>query len=218
MPRSGQMPAWASRPRISNSRWFTAGALVMRNPTESLSSTKPVFARTRPRSRCLAPKRPTSSQMVKITSMSPWRTPSSARASITSRMIAMPLLSSPPRTVRPSLRMMSPSTTGTTPSPGATVSMCAERSMGSAPAVSPSKWATRFPTSPPTAEPASSMNTVPPRDSRVSFRRAAMVPSRRDRLSIRTSSRTRSLRRILSIKEESLQKRICRLGRHECMQ
>src|SRR6184192_149252 len=38
---------------------------------------------------------------------------------------AQPLLSSPPRTVVPSVRMMSPSTTGLTPSPGTTVSMCA---------------------------------------------------------------------------------------------
>src|SRR5881398_2837507 len=38
---------------------------------------------------------------------------------------AQPDLSSPPSTVVPSVRMMSPSTTGLTPSPGTTVSMCA---------------------------------------------------------------------------------------------
>ena len=113
----------------------------------------------------------------------------------------MPLLSSPPRTVVPSLRITSPSTTGTTPSPGATVSMCADSSNGSAPDALPSKWATRFPTSPPTAAPASSMKTAPPNSSSSSVRRDAMAPSLRDRLSIRTNSSTRSLRRALSIKE-----------------
>ena len=133
--------------------------------------------------------------------MGPWGSASSRTASITSRMMAMPLLSSPPSTVVPSLRMTSPSTTGTTPSPGATVSMCADRSMGSAPSTSPSKWATRLPTSPPTALPASSIRTVAPNPSSISVRRNAMARSLRDRLSIRTSSSTRSLRRALSIKD-----------------
>ncbi len=45
-------------------------------------------------------------------------------------MTAHPDLSSPPRTVVPSVRMMSPSTMGLTPSPGTTVSMCAQSRKG----------------------------------------------------------------------------------------
>ena len=133
--------------------------------------------------------------------MWPWGTFSSRTAWSTSRMMARPLLSSPPSTVVPSLRITSPSTTGVTPSPGATVSMCAESSIASAPSTLPSKWATRFPTSPPTAFPASSMKTTPPNASSISLRRNAMARSFRDRLSIRTNSSTRSLRRALSIKQ-----------------
>src|SRR5579871_1008990 len=47
-----------------------------------------------------------------------------------SQITAHPDLSSPPSTVVPSVRMMSPSTTGLTPSPGTTVSMCAHSSSG----------------------------------------------------------------------------------------
>ena len=48
----------------------------------------------------------------------------------TSQMIATPLLSSPPSTVVPSVRRISPSRIGTMPSPGTTVSIWAESSSG----------------------------------------------------------------------------------------
>ena len=60
-------------------------------------------------------------------------------------MIAHPDLSSPPSTVVPSVRMMSPSTIGFTPSPGTTVSMCAHNSSGATPSRVPSRWPIRLP-------------------------------------------------------------------------
>ena len=72
MPLSGQTPAWASRPWTRNSRRFAPGPRVKRKPTESLSNTKPVRARSLPVSRHFAPTNPDSSQIVKTTSMSPW--------------------------------------------------------------------------------------------------------------------------------------------------
>jgi uncharacterized membrane protein YbhN (UPF0104 family) len=97
-------------------------------------------------------------------------------------------VSSPPRTVVPSLRMTSPSTIGVTPTPGSTVSMCAQRSIGGASTL-PGRCAIRLPTSPPTASAASSNSTVAPIASRSATRRRAIAPSRRERLSIRTRSR-----------------------------
>ena len=56
-----------------------------------------------------------------------------------SMITAQPDLSSPPSTVVPSVRMMSPSMIGLTPSPGTTVSMCALIMIGSAPGIVPLK-------------------------------------------------------------------------------
>ena len=56
----------------------------------------------------------------------------------------MPALSSDPRMVSPALRTMPPSTTGSMPSPGCTVSKWADRAMGSP--TPPSSRAIRFPT------------------------------------------------------------------------
>src|SRR6266571_793906 len=57
----------------------------------------------------------------------------------TSQIIATPLLSSPPSTVLPSVCKISPSSIGTTPSPGATVSIWAESRRGRAKGVFPGK-------------------------------------------------------------------------------
>src|SRR5207237_822351 len=104
----------------------------------------------------------------------------------------------PPRTVVPSVRMTSSSTIGLTPSPGATVSMCAQRRSAGA-SVVPGRCAIRLPVSPPSAAPASSKLTSAPRVSSSRASRAAIRPSRREWLSIRTSSRKRDFRRAGSI-------------------
>jgi hypothetical protein len=80
-------------------------------------------------------------------------------------MTAQPDLSSPPRTVEPSVRMMSPSTMGLTPLPGTTVSMCALIMMGSAEGMVPGKRAMTLPLLPPTCSPAPSMKTSAPNSS-----------------------------------------------------
>src|SRR5271170_1986572 len=108
-----------------------------------------------------------------------------------SQMIAHPDLSSPPNTVVPSVRMMSPSTIGLTPSPGATVSMCAQISSGGTPDTVPSILAIRLPTSPLTLSPALSKRQTAPSASISRLSRAAQAPSRRDRESMRTRSSRR---------------------------
>src|SRR5882724_667713 len=197
-PRSGAMPACAALPRTTTSRWLAPGARVKARPTASLSKTRPRRARTRERSRCFAPRRPTSSQMVNTTSSGGWRRPRSRHTRTHSQTRATPDLSSPPRTVVPSVRMTSSSTIGLTPSPGATVSMCAQRRSAGA-SVVPGRCAIRLPVSPPSAAPASSKLTSAPRASSSRASRAAIRPSRREWLSIRTSSRKRDLRRAGSI-------------------
>ena len=108
-----------------------------------------------------------------------------------SQIIAQPDLSSPPNTVVPSVRMMLPSTIGLTPSPGATVSICAQISSGATPATVPSILAIRLPTSPLTRSPALSKRQTAPSASISRLSRAAQAPSRRDRESIRTRSSSR---------------------------
>ncbi len=112
-----------------------------------------------------------------------------------SMMTAMPDLSSPPRTVVPSVRMMSPSTTGFTPSPGTTVSMCALIMMASAWGIVPGKRAMTLPVLPPTFSPASSVSTSAPISSQSRLTRSATSLSLREMLSIRTSSSRRFLMR-----------------------
>ena len=109
-------------------------------------------------------------------------------------MIAQPDLSSPPSTVVPSLRMTSPSTIGWTPSPGITVSMCAERRSGAAATV-PGTRASTLPVVPPTLVPASSTQISAPRSRSSRASRSAMPCSFREWLSMRTSSRKRAVRR-----------------------
>src|SRR5438477_467634 len=171
---------------------------VKARPTASLSKTRPRRARTRERSRCFAPRRPTSSQMVNTTSSGGWRRARSRHTRTHSQTRATPDLSSPPRTVVPSVRMTSSSTIGLTPSPGATVSMCAQRRSAGA-SVVPGRCAIRLPVSPPSAAPASSKLTSAPRASSSRASRAAIRPSRREWLSIRTSSRKSDFRRAGSI-------------------
>src|SRR5579875_3714520 len=110
-------------------------------------------------------------------------------------MIAQPDLSSPPKTVRPSLRMMSPSTIGRTPWPGLTVSMWEHSSSGAAAGRVPGKWAIRLPTSPPTLVPALSKQHCAPNGSNSFRRRSAHSPSWRESESICTSSNNRCLSR-----------------------
>src|SRR5438874_613251 len=131
-PCSGAMPAWAARPRTTTSIRFAPGARVKARPTASLSNTRPRRARIRPRSRWRAPRSPTSSQTVNTTSSGGWPRRRSRHTRTHSQTIATPDLSSPPSTVVPSLRITSSSTTGRTPAPGSTVSMCAQRRSGGA--------------------------------------------------------------------------------------
>ena len=98
IPRSGQMPAWASRPCTVKDRRLAAGARVISSQTPSTSSTSPRFARSRPVSKCLAPSSPYSSQMLSTTSMSPCGMLRSRRTRMASKIATMPALSSPPST------------------------------------------------------------------------------------------------------------------------
>src|SRR5215469_9848309 len=109
--------------------------------------------------------------------------------------MAQPDLSSPPRTVVPSVRIMSPSTIGFTPSPGLTVSMWAHSNSGAAPATVPSICAIRLPTSPLTRSAALSNRHVAPACSVSRLSRIAQARSRRECESIRTRSSRRCLRR-----------------------
>src|SRR5512146_595094 len=104
-------------------------------------------------------------------------------------MIAHPDLSSPPSTVVPSVRMMSPSTTGFTPSPGTTVSMWAHKSSGATPSQVASRCAIRLPQLPWTFSAAPSKRQLRPAlsSSRTSLR--ATSRSRRESESIWTNSR-----------------------------
>src|SRR5207253_389981 len=61
IPCSGHTPAWASRPWTTTSSLFAAGPRVTSSETPSTSSTRPDRARSRPTSKCLAPRRPYSS-------------------------------------------------------------------------------------------------------------------------------------------------------------
>src|SRR5439155_491157 len=137
---------------------------------------------------------PTSSQTVNTTSSGGWRRPPSRQARTHSQTMATPDLSSPPSTVVPSLRITSSSTTGLTPTPGSTVSMCAQRSSAGASTV-PGTCAIRFPVSPPISAPAPSKLTSAPSSASSRASRAAMRPSRRERLSIWTSSRKSACKR-----------------------
>jgi hypothetical protein len=110
-------------------------------------------------------------------------------------MTAQPDLSSPPRTVVPSVRMMSPSTIGLTPSPGTTVSMCADIMIVSASGIVPGKRAMTLPELPPTFWPASSISTVAPISSQYFLMRSATSRSLREWESIWTSSSSRFLMR-----------------------
>src|SRR5438552_2964685 len=193
-PRSGAMPACAALPRTTTSRWLAPGARVKARPTASLSKTRPRRARTRDRSRCFAPRRPTSSQMVNTTSSGGWRSARSRHTRTHSQTSATPDLSSPPRTVVPSVRMTSSSTIGLTPSPGATVSMCAQGRSAGPPAV-PGRGALRWPVAPPGAAPAPSKLTSAPSPPSSRASRAAIRPSQREWLSIRTSSRKSDFKR-----------------------
>src|SRR5207248_507167 len=122
------------------------------------------------------------------------RSPSSR---IISKMETMPDLSSPPRTLVPSVRITSPSTMGRTWSAGGTVSMWPHSRNGATSGAVPGKWATRLPVSLPTLSPASSTCTLAPMASRMAVSRLATLPSRLEtllmRASSRNSSRTRSL-------------------------
>jgi NAD(P)-dependent dehydrogenase (short-subunit alcohol dehydrogenase family) len=77
---------------VKESRLAT-GARVMSSHTPSTSRTRPRVARSRPVSKCLAPSSPVSSQMLRITSMSPWGIFSSRSTRIASKMDTMPALS-----------------------------------------------------------------------------------------------------------------------------
>src|SRR5437763_1966255 len=193
-PRSGAIPACAARPRTTASMRLAPGARVKAKPTASLSNTSPLRARSRVKSRCLAPRSPTSSQTVNTTSSGGWRKEPSRQARTHSQTIATPDLSSPPSTVVPSLRITSSSTTGLTPTPGSTVSMCAQRRSAGASTV-PGTCAIRFPVSPPISAPAPSKLTSAPSSASSRASRAAMRPSRRERLSIWTSSRKSACKR-----------------------
>src|SRR5687768_11011585 len=192
MPCSGAIPACASSPCTVNCMRLAAGARVMSSWTPSQSRTRPVRARRRPTSKCLAPTSPSSSQIVSSTSMGPCGIRHSRNRRTASRMATMPDLSSPPSIVVPSERMMSPSTTGRMFSPGTTVSMCAHSRNGAISGAVPGKRASMLPVSAPTRGPASSISTVAPMPVRISCRRRAMLPSRLETLEIRTSSRNSS--------------------------
>ena len=69
------------------------------------------------------PSSPDSSQIVSTTSMSPWGIPRPRTTRIASKIATMPALSSPPRTLVPSVRTTSPSTMGRIAAAGPTVSM-----------------------------------------------------------------------------------------------
>ncbi len=203
IPCSGQMPAWAGRPCTVKAMRLAAGARVISSQTPSTSRTRPRRARSRPVSKCLAPSRPYSSQMVSTTSMSPCGIDFSRSTRIASRIATTPALSSPPSTLVPSVRTTSPSTTGRIFSAGPTVSMWPESRNGGAPGVLPGKRASRLPVLPSIFSPAPSTSTLPPMDLRIASRRRAIVPSRFDGLEIETSSRNSSFSRGALIMERS---------------
>ena len=101
----------------------------------SLSMRKPRLAARREKSSALTPRRPTSSWRLTANSTG-GRTGATRSASSTS---AIPALSSAPRIVSPPERMIPPSSAGSIPTPGLTVSPWQESSTGCAP-VQPLAW------------------------------------------------------------------------------
>ena len=131
-PSSGNIPAWAARPRkwTSSLRWY--GAPRITSPIgPAWSYTYPTLASSRDSSKAAAPRRPTSSFGVKRSSTPACARPSSTNRAIASSIDATAALLSAPRIVPAVLRTIPSSpTTGSIGPFGGTVSRCAQKNRG----------------------------------------------------------------------------------------